>query len=425
MARQGASEVVFIALNYNITIVGKVWLVLMIFLRILVLFFAGSPLYQDEQDRFVCNTIQPGCANVCYDIFAPLSLFRFWLVQLTSICLPYIMFVVYVVHKVTSNLPLDPERMKFGSLYRIYQEPSLNEASLLKSTVSSETGRLRHFTGAYIFQLLLRILLEAGFGAAHYYLFGFHIPKRFMCQQSPCTIMVDCYISRPTEKTIMLNFMLGTAAMSLLLNILELICAIKRSVRRKCKKKMLLDKMYDEEKYFVAGNGGINSSNPVVQELLSSGSFRKRMNKTCEEDGASLQLDTDIHSPSAHEGIPLGINLGIPGSMNGIPGLNGNKTNGYNLPQDEGMEQEGSEVPLCPAETLGTPRPILVSKRSRFKPPPPPRVDKLASSGTQDITEATAVCSRRVGQYTLVEMTTGSDLKSSTGDVREKKSEWV
>ncbi|TRY58479.1 hypothetical protein DNTS_004897 [Danionella cerebrum] len=102
MAKPTVSEMIFITLNHNITLTGKAWLLVVVFLRIPVLLFAGYPLYQDEQERFVCNTIQPGCANVCYDIFAPLSLFRFWLVQLTTLCLPLVMFVIYVIHKVSS-----------------------------------------------------------------------------------------------------------------------------------------------------------------------------------------------------------------------------------------------------------------------------------------------------------------------------------
>uniref|UniRef100_A0A673ISC0 Gap junction protein n=1 Tax=Sinocyclocheilus rhinocerous TaxID=307959 RepID=A0A673ISC0_9TELE len=209
---------VVICLTVCFCSLGKAWLVLVVFLRILVLLFAGYPLFQDEQERFVCNTIQPGCANVCYDMFAPLSLGRFWLVQLTTLCLPYAMFVIYTV-------------------------------------VKAEKGRVQCFTGAYILHLLLRILVEAGFGVAHYYLFGFHIPKRFMCQQPPCTTMVDCYISRPTEKTIMLNFMLGAAALSLLLNVCDLICAVKRSMRQKSKGEMLVERMYAEEQYYLSGNG--------------------------------------------------------------------------------------------------------------------------------------------------------------------------
>ncbi|XDV46914.1 hypothetical protein PO909_016718, partial [Leuciscus waleckii] len=276
---------------------GKAWLILVVFLRIPVLL-----------ERFVCNTIQPGCANVCYDMFAPLSLFRFWLVQLTTLCLPYMMFVIYVIHKAD------------------YQE-SFGKASLCKTVVKAEKGRVQYFTGAYISHLLLRILVEAGFGAAHYYLFGFHIPRRFMCQQTPCTTIVDCYISRPTEKTILLNFMLGAAALSLLLNTCDFICAIKRSVRQKSKK--------------------------------------------------------------------------------------------------EGMVREGSEVALYPTETLGSPKTIRVSKHSRLKPPPPPRRDKLPAQGAIDVSGATAVCNRRVGQYTLVEMTTGEDIPTCSGDGQEKRSEWV
>uniref|UniRef100_A0A671RNZ6 Gap junction protein n=1 Tax=Sinocyclocheilus anshuiensis TaxID=1608454 RepID=A0A671RNZ6_9TELE len=335
---------------------------------ILVLLFAGYPLYQDEQERFVCNTIQPGCANVCYDMFAPLSLFRFLLVQLTTLCLPYVMFVTYVIHKVSSGLPAvsgTSESIKADSIYKIHQE-SFRKSSLCKTVIKAEKGRVQYFTGAYILHLLLRILVEAGFGAAHYYLFGFHVPKRFMCQQPPCTTMVDCYISRPTEKTIMLNFMLGAATLSLLLNVCDLICAIKRSVRQKT---------------------------------------------------ASVLLD-DGPPPTS----PLG---GMP-TIAGMPGSNNNDdSSSYQPTQEEGMEREGSEVALYPSEPLGTPRSIRVSKRNRLKPPPPPRRDKLAVQGAIDVSGATAVCTRRLGQYTLVEMTTGEDIPTCNGDGQEKRSEWV
>ncbi|GLD55007.1 gap junction delta-4 protein, partial [Lates japonicus] len=124
MAGPSASEVIFISVNHSITLMGKVWLIVMIFLRILILLFAGYPLYQDEQERFVCNTIQPGCANVCYDLFSPISLFRFWLVQLITLCLPYIIFIIYVVHKVSNSLTVDLNssgHIKAMPLFKIHQ----------------------------------------------------------------------------------------------------------------------------------------------------------------------------------------------------------------------------------------------------------------------------------------------------------------
>lgn len=389
----------------------------MVSLRILVLLFAGYPLYQDEQERFVCNTIQPGCANVCYDMFAPLSLFRFWLVQLTTLCLPYMMFVIYVIHKVSSGIAADSGTSE--SIYKIHQE-SFRKASLCKTVVKAEKGRVQYFTGAYILQLLLRILVEVGFGAAHYYLFGFHIPRRFMCQQPPCTTMVDCYISRPTEKTIMLNFMLGAAALSLLLNMCDLICAIKRSVRQRSKRKMLVEKIYAEEQYYLSGNGnqGVDVSIPPTQDVKGSGGFRKRGTRNSSGDeAASVLLDDDPQPP-----LPLG---GMS-KISGMPGSNNNDdSSSYQPTQEEGMVREGSEVALYPNEPLGTPRSIRVSKRSRLKPPPPPRRDKLVAQGAIDVSGATAVCTRRVGQYTLVEMSTGEDMASSSGDAQEKRSEWV
>ncbi|XP_059391550.1 gap junction delta-4 protein-like [Carassius carassius] len=412
MAKQTASEIIFITLNHNVTLIGKAWLILVIFLRILILLFAGYPLFQDEQERFVCNTIQPGCANVCYDMFARLSLFRFWLVQLITLCLPYVMFVTYVIHKVTADSGIS-ESIKADSIYKIHQEP-FRKSSLCKTVVKAEKGRVQYFTGAYILHLLLRILVEAGFGAAHYYLFGFQIPKRFMCQQSPCTTIVDCYISRPTEKTIMLNFMLGAATLSLLLNVCDLICGVMRSVKQKSKGKMLVEKMYAEEQYYLSGNGnqGVDASIQPTQDVMGPGGYSKRgTRKSSGYEAASIFLDDDPPPTS-----PLG----------GMPGSNDNDdSNSYQPNQEEGMVREGSEVALYPREPLGTPRSIKVSKRSRLKPPPPPRRDKLATQVAIDVSGATAVCTRRLGQYTLVEMTTGADIPTCNGDGQEKRSEWV
>lgn len=370
----------------------------------------------------MCNTIQPGCANVCYDIFAPLSLFRFWLVQLTSIILVHVVFIIYVIHKATSSLP-HPDvsnRMKFRSSYMIKQEP-FHETSLSKSSVKAGVRRLPCFTGAYVFHLLVRILLEVGFGAAHYYLFGFHISKRFMCQHAPCTTMVDCYISRPTEKTIMLNFMLGLAALSLFLSLFDLICAIKQSARQRSKKKTMVEKMYEEERYFLAESGAtvVDFGDPEHQALLVNGRFHKRISKACMDDDASLHLEGKSHPGIPRGGTPVGINLGVPSS------ISGNGAGCYPMAQDVVTEREGSEVALCPSEPAGTPRSIRVNKRSRHKPMPPPRRDKPQSEGLLDSSGAVAACERISGQSMLGDISTDSDLLSTGEFGCEKRSAWV
>lgn len=397
----------------------------MILLRVLILLFAGYPLYQDEQERFVCNTIQPGCANVCYDLFSPISLFRFWLVQLTALCLPYVVFIIYVVHKVSNGLTVDLNpsgHVKASPLSKIQQEP-FSKTPGNKTPPGAERGRARSFTGAYILHLMFRTLLEAGFGAAHYYLFGFYIPSRFLCQHPPCTTQVDCYTSRPTEKTVMLNFMLGVAALSLFLNVLDFICAIKRSVRQK--RKVLVEKIYEEEHSFLTAregaSRGIDPNAPMAQQDLEveagpPGSFRKRRGSKGSCAGGVLALSQE---PACLENPPL------PHS----PGCNTNGNNGYSVTQEDALERNGSEVALCPPEPMGTPRSIRVSKRSRLKPPPPPRRDLGSSPGGSagpigDVSTTTAICTRRVGQYTLVELSSEAELQTND-DGQEKRSEWV
>uniref|UniRef100_A0AAY4DI26 Gap junction protein n=1 Tax=Denticeps clupeoides TaxID=299321 RepID=A0AAY4DI26_9TELE len=402
--------------HLSFEIAGKLWLISMLFLRILVLLFAGYPLYQDEQERFVCNTIQPGCANVCYDMFAPLSLFRFWLVQLTVLCLPYVTFVIYVIHKVTSGLAINfgaSEQIKTRSFYEIslrsFQQKTLNKSPLAQgSRVTSQLGHIRHFTGAYILHLVFRILLEAGFGVAHFYLFGFNIPKRYLCHETPCTTTVDCYVSRPTEKTVMLNFMQGVAALSLLLNILDMICTVKLSVRRKSIQKTLVQKLYEEEQFYLShsgSQGAIDTALPTAQELIS-GCYQKPGLKSSGDEGALVHF----------EGSKKNCNGGTPQSSTGPDSSKGNDRNDKH--QEEGPEREGSEVALCPPESPGTPRSIRVSKRGRLKPPPPPRRDNIS------VNAASEVCTRRVGQYTLVEMS-NTDVDSSRSSGQDKRSEWV
>ncbi|XP_046923144.1 gap junction delta-4 protein [Lynx rufus] len=210
-----------ITFNCNMTIVGKVWLIFMILLRMVVIILAGSPVYQDEQERFVCNTLQPGCANVCYDIFSPVSQLRFWLIQSVSVLLPSAVFSVYVLHRgavLAARGLCGPDGGPGGP----------DPADLSPGDRERRLLTVPDFSSGYIVHLFLRMLTEAAFGASHYLLFGFLVPKRFSCTHSPCTSVVDCYISRPTEKSIMMLFMWAVSALSLVLSVADLVCSVHR-----------------------------------------------------------------------------------------------------------------------------------------------------------------------------------------------------
>ncbi|KAI3352223.1 hypothetical protein L3Q82_005586 [Scortum barcoo] len=82
------------------TFVGKIWLTVFIVFRIVLTAVGGESVYYDEQSKFVCNTIQPGCENVCYNAFAPLSHVRFWVFQIILVSMPSLMYLGYAVNKI-------------------------------------------------------------------------------------------------------------------------------------------------------------------------------------------------------------------------------------------------------------------------------------------------------------------------------------
>lgn len=75
----------------------------------------------------------------------------------------------------------------------------------------------------YVLQLLVRTVFEVGFLAGQYFLYGFEVITRYECHRKPCPHTVDCFISRPTEKTIFLLIMYGVSGLCLLLNVWEML----------------------------------------------------------------------------------------------------------------------------------------------------------------------------------------------------------
>ncbi len=56
-------------------------------------------MYDDEQTMFVCNTLQPGCNQACYDKAFPISHIRYWVFQIIMVCTPSLCFITYSVHQ--------------------------------------------------------------------------------------------------------------------------------------------------------------------------------------------------------------------------------------------------------------------------------------------------------------------------------------
>ncbi|KPP63675.1 gap junction gamma-1 protein-like [Scleropages formosus] len=255
------------------TFVGKLWLTVLIVFRIVLTAVGGESIYYDEQSKFVCNSGQPGCENVCYDSFAPLSHVRFWVFQIILVATPSLMYLGYAVHKIAQleerrgegaggsghrksrKMFLGARRQNRGleeaeddqeedpMIYELPETESPTEPLPQGKNKARHDGRRRikedGLMRIYVLQLLSRTLLEVGFLLGQYALYGFAVAPIYVCTGLPCPHKVDCFVSRPTEKTIFLLIMYGVSVLCLLFDVWEMlhlgigtICDILR--RRHC-----------------------------------------------------------------------------------------------------------------------------------------------------------------------------------------------
>ncbi|CAO2643313.1 Gap junction gamma-2 protein [Lemmus lemmus] len=194
------------------TFVGKVWLTVLVVFRIVLTAVGGESIYSDEQSKFTCNTRQPGCDNVCYDAFAPLSHVRFWVFQIVVISTPSVMYLGYAVHR----LARASEQGGGGD----------SKTVVTPGPAGQHDGRRRiqreGLMRVYVAQLVVRAAFEVAFLVGQYLLYGFEVPPFFACSRQPCPHVVDCFVSRPTEKTVFLLVMYVVSCLCLLLNLCEM-----------------------------------------------------------------------------------------------------------------------------------------------------------------------------------------------------------
>ncbi|MGH0165368.1 UNVERIFIED_CONTAM: hypothetical protein FKN15_050846 [Acipenser sinensis] len=315
------------------TFVGKVWLTVLIIFRIVLTAVGGESIYSDEQTKFTCNTKQPGCDNVCYDSFAPLSHVRFWVFQIIMISTPSIMYLCYAIHKIARSS--EEERRRFKKfrnkphaikwkatrtldevLEEEEEEPMIYEDTLEVHEMKPESkvqgreqqkhdGRRRIMQEGlmkiYVLQLLARAIFEVAFLGGQYLLYGFKVSPSYICAKNPCPHQVDCFVSRPTEKTIFLLIMYVVSCLCLLLNICEMfhlgIGSIRDIIRNRRNKGKRLSYSYPYPR-------NIPSSPPGYNLVVKSDKPNKIPNSliTHEQNLANVAQEQQCTSPD--ENIP-------------------------------------------------------------------------------------------------------------------------
>ncbi|XP_036422263.1 gap junction protein alpha 4 [Colossoma macropomum] len=232
------------------TNVGRVWLTVLFLFRLLVLGTAAESAWDDEQSDFVCNTKQPGCEAVCYDKAFPVSHFRYFVLQVIFVSTPTIFYFGYVALKTREDQKPAEEiveeqrgRQRNGKANQskldvIKEEDEEDEKQLEKRKKEGEPPKLKgKLLGAYAASIVLKVVLEVGFIVGLWFLYGFVVAAKYECKRDPCPHTVDCFVSRPTEKTIFTIYTQVIAAISAFLNILELFHLLKLAITHSLEKR--------------------------------------------------------------------------------------------------------------------------------------------------------------------------------------------
>ncbi|XP_053124492.1 gap junction beta-5 protein-like [Hemicordylus capensis] len=211
----GVFEGLLSGVNKYSTAFGRIWLSVVFIFRLLVYIVAAEKVWGDDQKEFDCNTEQPGCPNVCFDHFFPIYHIRLWALQLILVTCPSLLVVMHVAYREAKEKKY---KEKYGeNCGRIFPDPGKKRGGLWWT---------------YLFSLLFKAFVDISFLCIFYRIYpNYTLPDVVKCSLPPCPNVVDCYISKPTEKNIFTLFMVVTACICILLNVLEAFYLISKRLK--------------------------------------------------------------------------------------------------------------------------------------------------------------------------------------------------
>ncbi|XP_010735614.1 gap junction alpha-10 protein [Larimichthys crocea] len=317
------------------TIVGKIWLTILFIFRMLVLGVAAEDVWDDEQSEFVCNTEQPGCKNVCYDQAFPISLIRYWVLQIIFVSSPSLVYMGHALYRLRT---LEKERHRKKACLKaelegtdILEDHKRIERELRKLDEQKKVRKapLRgSLLRTYVFHILTRSVVEVGFIIGQCALYGIGLSPLYKCERLPCPNSVDCFVSRPTEKNIFMVFMLVIAGVSLFLNLLEIFHLGVKEI----KESLYGYKYGDDESVYRS------KKNSTVQQVcvLTNSSPQRLMQLT--------QMSCSVVSDARGETLPLSVAPAVPQNQEGLNSSNQQPPQTY-LPSQadiQGLQQLGA-----------------------------------------------------------------------------------
>ncbi|XP_077152189.1 gap junction beta-5 protein-like [Ranitomeya variabilis] len=263
-------EALLTGVNKFSTEFGRVWLSIVFIFRILVYAVTASRVWGDDQKDFDCNTRQPGCRNVCYDQYFPVSHIRLWALQLIMVTCPSLLVVMHVAYRDNRE---KKHREKMGeNSGKLYQD------------IGKKRGGL---WWTYLISLLVKAIMDSAFIYVFYRLYeNFFLPRVVKCTVPPCPNIVDCFISKPSEKNIFTLFMIISSGVCVLLNLIE----AAYLVGKKCKENILSKGQTTKPKNSVCGSLNEHKLSKCEKTVIISEDRKSSINEI-DNDGCNQDID--------------------------------------------------------------------------------------------------------------------------------------
>ncbi|XP_054873584.1 gap junction alpha-9 protein-like [Amphiprion ocellaris] len=396
------------------TMVGKIWLTILFIFRMLVLGVAAEDVWNDEQSDFVCNTEQPGCRNVCYDEAFPISLIRYWVLQVIFVSSPSL---VYMGHAIYQLRALEKERHCKKVALRREMEAVDAELAEVKKRIEKEMRQLEQgklnkaplrgsLLCTYVAHIVTRSVVEVSFMMGQYILYGHRLNTLYKCDREPCPNVVDCFVSRPTEKTVFMMFMQAIACISLFLSLLEIMHLAYKKVKKGILEfyPHLKDNLDD---YY----GNKSKKNSVVHQVcVGTCAGRKSTTIPTAPSGYTLLLEKQGNGPNypllsaSSAFVPIqgdtGVRLDIhKDSKEGVPSPTEHNSNSNNT---------SSDTRSPPADKQDEPEEMPSPQHEDEEYPTLPAADVSACSALSGITRKSRRISPQCNCSTVME-SNGSD----------------
>lgn len=254
------SDIAHKILRYS-TPFGHIWVVITFLLRLFPAATIAEGVYGDEYGDFECVTSQPGCSQVCYNLFAPMNHPRFWQMQILFLCFPSLFFAM-IASTVESKYSLAKMRLEKGQddSSSIYVKSGMADkdqkyvsSCKIKQKAAVDEGTADEVVWApmlrliYVFHLLAKFLLEVLFVYFLYYLQSFqhprgtgfmdtwNVPFKYDCRpqlsddpalqgnSNACgqAEVTPCWVQRPWEKKLFMMYMLFISLISIIVCFLD------------------------------------------------------------------------------------------------------------------------------------------------------------------------------------------------------------